>query len=155
MAGGLALRALGTRFALVLFLTIALSACAVQFVSGYDEVFDRSASETQRSIALLLNELQDPASPTRNYRSSATRYAEIAADLHALRARAEAHDEGGRNAETLTILGTIEDNIALVEERHKRSPSGLSVAFVQSAQGLIDLQFRSLIQLELAKKRGL
>lgn len=155
MSRGMTVLAIGGRLLLSLYLAIALAGCAVQFVSAYDEVFDRSANEAQQNLALLLTELQDPASPSRTYRNSAPPFAEIAADLHALRVRAEANNEGGRNAETITIVDTIQENVALRQERHRPNPGGPPAAFVQSAQGLLDLQFRSLIAFEFTKKRRL
>ena len=139
---------------LALLLALTLAACAVRFVSEYDDVLDRTATETQQKVTVLFNQLQDPSSPSRRYDKARETYDEIAGDLHAMRTRAEANNAGGRNADTLTIITTLEDNLELVREQHRLSPRGLPSDFVRPAQELMDVQFRALIQLELAKKRG-
>jgi hypothetical protein len=143
------------RFAVLsLLLSFALAGCAVHWVSDYDEVLDRTATETQQKITLLLTQVQNPSSPARQYANSARTYEEILSDLHAMRTRAEANNAQGENAETIVQIGKIEENVALVEEEHRRKPSGPSPDFAALAQRTIDVQFHALIQFELAKKRG-
>jgi len=148
------LRIGGSFAAQLLLVSLALSACAVQFVSDYDEVLDRAATETQRKITLLLTEVQNPSSPARNYANSAKTYSEILSDLHTMRTRAEANNTRGGNAETIVQIGKIEENVVLIQEEHRRTPSGLPPDFIAPAQRIIDVQFHALIEFELAKKRG-
>ncbi|MGH6924792.1 MAG: hypothetical protein ACRED5_13740 [Propylenella sp.] len=154
MSGQVAFAVRSIRFAFVFVVSVALAACTVSFVSSYDDVFDKSAADTQKKITLLLTELQKPGSQARRYANSAKTYSDIGADLHTLRVRAEANNTDGKNADTLTILGTIQQNMVLLEDEHRRQPSGPSPDFVQLAQRQIDVQFVSLIQFERAKKRG-
>jgi hypothetical protein len=142
-----------TRWSLSLLLILTLSACAVHLVSSYDEVFDRAATDTQKKIVLLFEELKRPASPARQYRNSPGTYADIGADLHTLRVRAQANTVGAPNSETVAIVDSISQNMRLVEEQHRRKPAGPSVAFLETAEDQIDLQFLALIQLEIAKRR--
>jgi hypothetical protein len=138
-------------FSLLLVLTLA--ACSVHLIAAYDEVFDKAAAETQKKIAHLMEGLRREGSPERHYSRAAKDYADINADLHSLRVRAEANAFGAPNDESIKIVDTILANMQLLEEQHRRKPAGLSVAFVDTAQSTIDLQFVALIQLELAKRR--
>lgn len=143
----------GRAVVLALLLSLALGACAVRFVSDYDEVLDRSATETHAELTAFLDQLQDPSSPKRGYAASAETYATILGDLHAMRSRAQSNNADGGNAETVTQIETIEENVELLRDQHrKRPPSADAVRLTQQA---IDLQFEALIRLELAKKRGM
>ena len=141
------------RWSLSIFLVVALAACSVSLISAYDDIFDKSAADTQKKVSLLMEQLQREGSAARQYSNSVKAYTDIDADLHFLLVRAEANSSSGPNSETVTIVQTIQQNMALVEEQHRRKPSGPSMAFLQSAQQQLDLQFVALIQLELAKKR--
>ena len=138
-------------FCLCLF---ALGGCTARFVAGYDDVFDKLATDTQKKTAAFLLRLQDSGSPSRKFINSRATYDEIIADIQAMRTRANANNIDNLNRQTLGQIETIEQNIQLVQKQHMSSPNGPSIAFVQSAKSLIDIQFDSMIKLEAAKKRG-
>jgi hypothetical protein len=135
-------------------LCMALAACAVHFVSDYDEVLDRTATETQKKITLLLTTLKDPSAPERKYSVAEKSYGEILSDLHAVRTRAEANNSQGGNTDTINQINTIETNVIRLQELHKDHPGSLNTGALELAQRVMDVQFKSLIQFELAKKRG-
>lgn len=131
---------------------LALADCTAQFISNYDEIFDKAVSETQKKTDAFLFELQDTRSPVRRYDRAQPRYADILNDIHSLKLRAQANNAQGLNKRTLEQIGLLEDNLRKLQAQHEKSPRGPNVAFVRSAQDLIDVQFESILKLEIAKK---
>jgi hypothetical protein len=138
---------------LVSLLLATASACVPRFVSSYDEITDRSATELQKKIEGFVHKMvANAGKPEGQYSKNAAFYDEARTDLSAIRVRAKAFD---KNERTLTILDQIEGSMNNLEGLHKLGGErGLTAAAGNPALTLLNTEFIALIKFELAKKRG-
>jgi hypothetical protein len=134
-------------------LGLALANCTAQFLSNYDEVFDKQVSDCQTKVDAFLLKLQNTSSPLRKYSAAAPNYDDVLSDIGALRTRAQANNSQSLNSETIGQIEKLKENVVLLQAQHQKTPNGPNVAFVRSAQDNIDIQFESILRLEIAKKR--
>lgn len=137
--------------------------CAVQLVSNYDEVTDRSVTALHRDVQGFFIELKEelvdrPADAT--HAKHKEFYTKARLDLGTIQLRARSIPKNERTVEQLKLL---EASLADLERLHllhdKAVEAGtttnrLSPAIVDITAGLFDTQLASILALELAKKRG-
>ncbi len=130
---------------LVVLCCLMLSGCLM--VSPYDEVTDRAITELEVKTELFFARVQGDGS---GYTANRTFYQETKASLKAIRLRANAHVKNEGEVKLIDQLAENFDNLA---ELHKVGQlTGLAGT---TAYDLIVTNFRSLIQVEIAKKRSL
>ncbi len=128
--------------AILALLCLALAGCAVQFVSRYDEFTDRALHD----LHIRTNEFIARASATRaTYAESVPFYEEAKATVRAIRTRAELQAD---NQNEINQLVALEDQFERLEAKHRLGPLRPSLA------GSLELGFRKLIRIQLAKKRS-
>lgn len=135
--------------------TCALLGCAVSFIGPYDEVTDRAITDLQNRTELFLNRVEVADN---GYEANQTFYREMKASLATIRLREEIYarklqDGSADPADpTLKEIRLLQENFENLERLQKAgSLSGLPG---RTAHQLIETNFRSLLQLELAKKRS-
>ena len=131
----------------LLFLLLSLAGCAVQFVAPYDAVFDAGVSTLHQETNASLANLAVGGS----FSSNRKFYQETNAKIDALRLRAELYG-ADKNKGTLKQLDLLKASFGDLAELHQAGP--LTGESGRIARELINVQFRALLQTELAKKRS-
>jgi hypothetical protein len=120
-------------------------ACAITFISSYDETTDQGVTALSKNVGQLLGQLDQ--TPVPDYASMQPGYASVEADLAALRLRNEARP---KNSTTVKQLDQVKAILDKLEEVHK---SGKFVqVMVGPTRDSFDQAFRAILKLELAKK---
>lgn len=155
---------------LALVLSFALPACVqqVRLISDYDESIDQGVTSIQKKVEVILTKIERwRTDPSKAY--VAQDYTAIREDLDLLITRAQAAEKSDLTTKQLYTLG-----YALVEnppvappelglgppqpqlslEARNRYKEALTAADIQDLRKLIDADFRAILKLELAKKRG-
>ncbi len=130
-----------------------IAACTVKLISDYDEALDRAASDLQIKVEAFLVKMQASAgTPDGEYAKNSTFYDEVKVALSAMRLRAEATP---KNELTVEQIGLLEKNLENLRQLHESAgPAGLSKTVVATTRTLLNTQFKAILTLELAKKRG-
>ena len=127
---------------LVLAVTLFVPGCVVQFVSNYDEFTDRALYELHAETNAFIARVSANRS---SYAANATFYAEAKGKVQAIRARSE---QFAKNEEEVSRLNALENQFDRLAAKHRLGPlhPGLT--------GSIELTFRQLTRIQLAKKRS-
>jgi hypothetical protein len=133
--------------AILCVLFLSLGGCAVQFVAPYDAVFDTGISTLHQETNAFLAKMAAGGS----YSSNRRFYQESGGKIEALRLRAELYG-ADKNKGTLRQLDLLKDSFGQLAELHQAGP--LTGEAGRIARELINVQFRALLQTELAKKRS-
>jgi len=141
-------------FIACLLLGFALIGCEARFISDYDEIFDKAVTDTQKKTDGFLLKLQDDRARERKYAVAKPIYEDILNDIHSLKVRAQANNAQSLNQKTIDQINFLEANFQKIQAQHEKTPNGPSVAFVRDAEDSVDIQFESILKLEIAKKRG-
>lgn len=131
-----------------LWALILLAGCAVNWVAPYDAVFDQGVSQLHLDTNAFLVRM---ASTGASYEGNSRFYQEVQGKIGALRARAEFYGTE-KNKGTLSLLDSLAANFENLKELHGAGP--LTGDAGKHARTLINSNFRSLLQVELAKKRS-
>ena len=134
-------------------LCMVMLACAVHFVSDYDEVTDRTITELNTRVEAFLPSMADAAgTPAGIYDHNKGFYTETKATLQAMMSRAMAIPQ---NQSTVDQLKKLEENIDLLAQLHSAGgEKGLTAAVAGPVHDMLNVQFRAIIKHELDKKRG-
>lgn len=138
------------------FLTLSLSACAVQWVSDYDEKTDDAITKLQKTTTAFFEDLKSKSAPECFYSNNHETYKAVYVDALALLTRARAVDGGkGLNRRTVyqaeQLLGAYDD----IRDSHERrgDVSCLADATFENAQVLMNQALTAMLTTELFKKR--
>ena len=142
-------RQLHERFLLPLSVLI-LSSCTVTLISRYDEVTDKACTELHQKVTGFLLKMESAASPEIPYKLNVSFYQDTKLTLESILLRAESIDKNEKTVEQVKLLqGSIENLRKIHEESDLLKP-----IVIQASRTAINAQFKSILTLELAKKRG-
>lgn len=127
--------------------------CPVHFVSNYDQVTDQTATELQTKVDTFLVKMQAAAgTPDGDYNHNKAFYDDMDGALQALLSRAEAIPQNKFTVEQVTALQKSMMDLRKLHE--ERGSNGLTATFVAPAKSALDGNFKAIIALEGAKRRG-
>lgn len=144
------------RIWLALVFALALTGCTVKLVSDYDAVTDTQVTELQRSLSAFLTDLDGRlGTPEADYANYKSTYSALKTDVSSLSFRVDALP---KNKITQEQVKKVSENLDRLEKLHK-----IGFANDVEAQHLVLLdvaktfnsQLGSILQFELAKKRGI
>ncbi len=135
--------------ALLLLLTVvgATACSSIRLISDYDPIIDEAVTALQKDVDTFLTQLEREDAPTFN--DSSETYEKLLVDLRAVQVRASAQTQ---NELIIQQLDLVAGNLALMAEAHSEGiedPQEIAL-FRNSFQ----TQFRAILKLELAKRRG-
>lgn len=133
------------KLSLPFLLAVLLAGCAVTLVSSYDATTDQEVTALQKSVAALLNELDQ--NPVPAFAVTKAQYDSIFIDLHSLYIRNEARPE---NTLTVRQLDALKAELTTLEKEHQQNE--LNEAMLGPARESLDQTFRAILKLELEKK---
>lgn len=139
---------------LTLILLIALiSGCSIKLISDYDELIDQYATELQSEIETFLIKMERLAGTTEGtYTKNIGFYEEIQGTLTTLALRAEMLDDNKIVAEQIALL---QKNLENLRELHElQGEKGLSQELAEPMKVAFNTQFKAIIKLQNALKRG-
>lgn len=154
---------------LVFSLVVSFLGCSIKLIAPYDETTEKEASRLQKQIDGFITQLifeggsaQDDSSRqvALNYGKFRKEYEKIGVDLRSLKIRTEAIS---LNEHTTNQVKYIIENFEILEARHKKySNNGtidgrkisMSNSYLRNARDIINDQFKSVLSLEIAKKRS-
>jgi hypothetical protein len=143
----------GVFLAVLLVLSLVLSACPVRLVSDYDPVLDRTATKLQTQIDTFLVKMQAAAgTPAGEYGRNQAFYEDMVGALRALHSRAEVMPENGITMQQIELLQANLDNLRRLHEQS--GTQGLPAPLAGPAQAALDANFRAIIKFETEKRRG-
>jgi len=132
---------------LVLLLFFFLGAgCAITLVGPYDEVTDQAITDLANRTELFLVRMQATGAP---YQGNESFYTDAKARLATIRLRAQLYANNQGELKELDLLSANFEKLAAL---HRLGP--LTGAVGKTARQLIETNFESLLQIELAKKRS-
>jgi hypothetical protein len=127
-------------------LTAFIVSSCVMFVGPYDEVTDKAISDleikTEQFIAKMENTHGD-------YASNKAFYVDAKASVRSIKLRAELYPKNSGELKELDLLSQNLDNL---EKLHRAGP--LTGLVADGARTALEANFKSLMQIELAKKRS-
>lgn len=144
-AGALIKPALVARL-LFLFVFLFSGGCAVTLVGPYDEVTDQAVTDLANRTEQFLVRMQTTGAP---YQGNEAFYTDAKARLATIRLRAQLYPNNQGELKEIDLLSANLDNLAAL---HRVGP--LTGAVGVHARQLIETNFESLLQIELAKKRS-
>lgn len=129
----------------IVALALTLSSCVV-FVGPYDEVTDKAITDLQVKTEQFLAKMEVTGG---SYSDNRNFYEEAKGAIRSIQLRAALYEknEGERNE-----LKLLEENLDNLAELHRAGP--LKGRALTAARSLLEANFQSLIQIELAKKRS-
>jgi hypothetical protein len=135
--------------AVLLLLTVAgASACSsIRLISDYDPIIDESVTALQKDVDTFLTQLERPEPPT--FDASLEVYEKLVVDLRAVQVRAGAQPQ---NSLTIEQLDLVAKNLDLMKEAHREGIE--DPAEIELFRDAFQAQFRAILTLELAKRRG-
>ena len=135
------------------FFLLIVSGCSVKLISDYDEVIDKSVTELQKKVEAFLIKMEGAAGTGEGeYINNRSFYNEARVEISAMRLRAEAIPE---NKITVQHINEIEKNIENLRLLHeRRGQKGLTKDLTEPVRAIINTQFKAMLTLEFAKKRG-
>lgn len=125
-------------------------ACSVTLVSSYDEQIDRAATELQTRMDRFLTALEQDTGAAAVYDRHRAFYRNYAVDLRAVELRAGTHPKNRSSLEQYRLMRESLEDLRRTHEA-SRSPGP---DFVRQTRELFNQAWRSIIALEVAKKRG-
>ena len=132
---------------LVLLLLFLFSGgCAVTLVGPYDEVTDQAVTDLTNRTEQFLTRMQTTGAP---YQGNESFYTDAKARLATIRLRAQLYPNNQGELNELDLLSANLDKLAAL---HRLGP--LTGTTGNAARQLIETNFESLLQIELAKKRS-
>lgn len=134
----------------VTLVLVAVEGCSITLVSAYDEQIDRAATELQRRMDRHLTRLAVAIPSEATFQQHATFYERYAVDLRSVKVRAEAHP---KNRISIRQYGLMEVSLEDLRSTHE-AEDGLSHDYAITVRDLFNQAWRSIIALEVAKKRG-
>lgn len=134
-------------------LLLATSACTVRFISEHDPVLDEATSGLQAQLEAFLNGMESKAGALEGtYDSNRDFYDSVRAELSTLRLRAEAQPKSELLVRHYELLGQNVDQ--LVKLHQEGAEAGLKPAVIGPAREAFRTQFRALLTLHAALRRG-
>jgi hypothetical protein len=131
-----------------LALAVLIAGCSAHTIAEYDENIDRGAAGLHAKFNALFDDLQRTAgTPDGGYDRFAAQYDQLLVDIAALQSHVALQSD---NQLTNTSLTLLDDNLHQLEVAHR---DGLTAGEIPILRKLFDTQLRSLVQLEVAKKR--
>ena len=128
-----------------------LSSCQVQWVSMYDETFDRQVTAFQKTTHTHLEKLKTMTWPDCGYDANEDFYIGLVADVQVIVTRAESLE---MNDQTVSQAKALRDNTSNLRDTHKASTQAcLSDSYLAMSQRLFDQIVRATLWLEHGKKR--
>lgn len=153
----------------ILLLALLISGCAVSFIGPYDELTDRAITDLQNRTELFITRMRETGG---RYSQNRDFYSDARARLASIRLREELYarklkrdqsdtstpevvlkkGQPDPNDPTLRLIELLRGNLDQLEKLHQEGP--LTGTAGKVAHQLINTNFQSLLQLELAKKRS-
>ncbi len=135
--------------ALLLLLTVVgAAACStIRLISDYDPIIDESVTALQKDVDTFLTQLERDEAPT--FDDSREAYEKMLVDLRAIQVRASAQT---KNELIIQQLDLVADNLALMAEAHREGIEDPQE--IELFRNSLQAQFRAILKLELAKRRG-
>jgi hypothetical protein len=130
----------------LLLLIFSLGGCAVSLVGPYDEVTDQAITDLANRTEEFLTRVETTGEP---YHGNESFYSDAKARLRTIKLRSALYPN---NTGELKLLDLLSENLDNLAELHRAGP--LTGAAGDSARKLIETNFESLLQVELAKKRS-
>ncbi len=136
----------------LLFILI-VCGCSIKLISDYDEVIDKSVTELQKKVETFLLKMEAASGTSEGeYINNKSFYNEAKVEMTAIRLRAEAISE---NKITVQHITEIEKNIESLRLLHEmRGQRGLTKDLTDPIRVIINTQFKAILTLEFAKRRG-
>lgn len=127
--------------------------CSVRLISDYDEVIDKSVTELQKKTEGFLIKMENAAGTSEGeYINNRSFYNESKVEITAIRLRAEAIPENKITVQHIAEIEKNFENLRLLHE--KRGQKGLAKDLTEPIRAIINIQFKAMLALEFAKKRG-
>jgi hypothetical protein len=150
---------LKSRWSIIVWFVVLLSACQVQLVSQYDEQTDVAATELQKRTERFLLELEalsasdkPEAAARRAYAANEGFYRDAQVATTSMRLRAQAIPKNELTIQEITLL---EQSFESLRQLHiEGGEAGLRPVIVEPVRSSLNTHFGAIIKLELAKKRG-
>lgn len=130
----------------LLLLSFFCAGCAVTLVGPYDEVTDQAITDLANRTEQFLVRMQTTGAP---YQGNEAFYTDAKARLATIRLRAQLY---ANNQGELNELDLLSANLEKLAALHRLGP--LTGTTGKAARQLIETNFESLLQIELAKKRS-
>lgn len=137
------------RLAIFVLMGTALVGCQIEFVSAYDDVFDKQVSASQMDVDALMNKIA--AKPAQPYASFATDYAKIETDFDAIELRAGISIQNSDTQHSVTKLRHTFDEF---QSSHSNSAAPMNAEFTRRELTTLNTEFQILMAQEMAKKSG-
>ncbi|MBI5179940.1 MAG: hypothetical protein HZA05_00895 [Nitrospirae bacterium] len=130
-----------------------VSGCSVKLISDYDEVIDKSVTELQKKVEAFLIKMEGSAGSSEGeYINNRSFYNEANVEMSAIRLRAEAIPENKITVQHINEIEKNFENLRLLHE--KRGQKGLTKDLTDPIKVILNIQFKAILTLEFAKKRG-
>jgi hypothetical protein len=123
-----------------------VTSCAVVFVGPYDEITDKAINDLAIKTEQFLAKMEATSG---DYESNRSFYRDAKASIRSIRLRAELYEKNEGELKELDLLDQNFDNLAKLHRLGSLTGMTGSIARTQ-----IEANFKSLIQIELAKKRS-
>jgi hypothetical protein len=123
-----------------------VTSCAVVFVGPYDEITDKAINDLAMQTEQFLAKMEATGG---DYESNRSFYRDAKASIRSIRLRAELYEKNEGELKELVLLDQNFDNLAKLHRLGSLTGITGSIARTQ-----IEANFKSLIQIELAKKRS-
>jgi hypothetical protein len=127
-------------------ISVLVASCAVVLVGPYDEVTDKAITDLAMKTEQFFVRMESNGG---SYESNRSFYQDAKASIRAIRLRAELYEKNQGELTELDLLAANLDNLAKL---HRLGPLTGNVASIARTQ--IETNFKSLMQIELAKKRS-
>jgi hypothetical protein len=131
---------------LSLLLFLFSGGCAVTLVGPYDEVTDQAVTDLANRTEQFLVRMETTGAP---YQGNEAFYTDAKARLATIRLRAQLYANNQGELKEIDLLSANLDNLAAL---HRVGP--LTGPNGKTARQLLETNFESLLQIELAKKRS-
>jgi hypothetical protein len=130
------------------------AACAVAFISTYDEPTERAVTSLQAAVdSFLITLAREPRPPACTYEQHKAFYPRTLAGISSLEVRNRARPQNEITVEQITLL---DSSFVLLERIHqgKGDSACMSAAEIEPLRRDFNTTFTAILTLELAKKRG-
>jgi hypothetical protein len=138
----------------VLIAVLLFCACGpVRFVSAYDEMIDRDATDLHTRIYVFVHRMESLAGkPEGAFESNSAFYADSEGTISTLRLRAKVQE---KNEITVKLIQELDDNLHRLRQLHEAEKErGLRRAVAEPALQAIETSCEGIIRFEVAKRRG-
>ncbi len=133
---------------LLLLTVVGASACSsIRLISDYDPIVDEAVTALQKDVDTFLTRLDDTEPPT--VEEATTVFDELQVDLRAIQVRASAQT---KNELIIQQLDLVADNVELLAEAYLEGIEDPQE--IELFRNTFQTQFRAILKLELAKRRG-